>query len=364
MHRVYPLTSVFLLQYCYTIIHFSPVADNEVSVSSDSRDVYKQRFSVTAHPSQPLILCSDGYLLTVMELPHNLTSLVMCLTEQCRVEHKSVSLVDLSRNRLSDISNVVHSAKRQFPFTAKSYDVTSDDHSKLCTAFCLLLISEQFTPHHGHYPSQEDCGDLITARDLVLDLIGMVSMSNLAPLVLRLLELMPLDIYHSHYNLYAELLSHYLHLCVTELGDVLHNNSSSSELLMDSYCTRVSTILRFIQYVIEIVNSEYSLSSYGAASSSCFSFLLPSLRCLVKHTYSFVGQLKRFSEKSNISEVKSSVHVCLQLLKFAKHWITLLTCTKASDCKPLKGKHIYSKYHTTSLTTPSTVHTNIIINSS
>jgi len=323
----------------------SSVADNEVSVSTESKDVYKQKFSVAAHPSQPLILCSDGYLLTVMELSHNLTTLVMCLTEQYRVEHKSVSLVDFSRDRLSDISNVVHLVKRQFPFTAKSYDVTSDDYSNLCAAFCLLLTSEQFTPHHGCYPSHEDCGDLLMARNLVVNLIGMVPMSNLAPLVLRLLELMPLDIYHSHYSLFAELLSHYLHLCVTELGDVLLNDNISSKQLMDSFCVQMSTFLRFIKYVMELVKSEYSMACDGIAPSS-FSFLLPSLRCLVECTYSFISRLKQFSDKPDMSEqVKSSAHVCLQVLKFAKHWITLLTSTNAPCQRPLEGKHMYCTYH-------------------
>jgi len=274
-----------------------------------------------------------------MELPHDLITLVMCLTEQCRVEHKSVSLVDLSRHWLSDISNVVDSVKRKLPFTAKSYDVTSDDYSKLCTAFCLLLTSEQFTPHHGRYPSYEDCGDLLIAKDLVMDLIGVVPISNLSSLVLRLLELMPLDIYQSHYSLYAELLSHYLHLCVTELGDLFSDNINS-KVFMDSYCVQVSTILRFIKYVMELVKSEYSMSCDGVAPDS-FSFLLPSLCCLVKHTNNFVGQLKQFSAEPDISEqVKSSANACLQVLKFAKHWITLLTCTNVSCQRPLKGKHM------------------------
>jgi len=275
-----------------------------------------------------------------MELPHDLITLVMCLTEQCRVEHKSVSLVDLSRHRLSDISNVVSSVKKKLPFTVKSYDVTPDDYSKLCTAFCLLLTSEQYTPHHGCYPSYEDCGDLLIAKDLVMDLIGVVPISHLSPLVLRLLELMPLDIYQSHYSLYAELLSHYLHLCVTELGDLLFSYNINSKVFMDSYCVHVSSILRFIKYAMELVKSEYSMSCDGVAPGS-FSFLLPSLCCLVKYTKNFVGQLKQFSDEPHNSEqVKSSANVCLQVLKFAKHWITLLTCTNISCQIPLKGKHM------------------------
>lgn len=300
---------------------------------------------MAAHPSLPVILCSDGYLLSVIELSYNLTRLVMYLTEQCRVEQKTaMSLVDLSRHRLlNDISNMVDSVNRDFPIPAKNYDVVSDDCSKLCTAFCLLLTSEQFSPHHGFYPSSKDSGEVLQVAELIVSLIGNVPMSSLTSLALRLLELMPLDVYHSHYSLYADLLSCYLYACVTELGDVLYSGNNSKQStgnnkeLIDTYSTRVSNIVSFIKYVIELVNSEYGISCHGAAPST-FSFLLPSLRCLVKQISSFVHQLKQASHKAGISElVKKSASISLQVLRFAKYWITLLTCTKESCKRPLKG---------------------------
>ena len=48
------------------------VTDHETSESSE-RDTLRQRFSVTAHPHLPLLLCSDGYSLTVLKLPTTLS---------------------------------------------------------------------------------------------------------------------------------------------------------------------------------------------------------------------------------------------------------------------------------------------------
>ncbi|XP_071954067.1 uncharacterized protein [Antedon mediterranea] len=47
-------------------------ADKENSDLSEG-DPMKQRFSVTTHPSKPMVLCSDGYLVTVLSLPKDLT---------------------------------------------------------------------------------------------------------------------------------------------------------------------------------------------------------------------------------------------------------------------------------------------------
>jgi hypothetical protein len=44
------------------------VTDHETSDSSE-RDPQRQRFSVATHPSLPVVLCSDGYCLTVLRLP-------------------------------------------------------------------------------------------------------------------------------------------------------------------------------------------------------------------------------------------------------------------------------------------------------
>ena len=79
--------------------------DNEVSLSSE-RDSYKQKFSVATHPTLPMILCSDGYLLTIMKLEetYSLTSLV-------------TSLVKISKAKLSQYNqmqgNIERSAKEK-----------------------------------------------------------------------------------------------------------------------------------------------------------------------------------------------------------------------------------------------------------
>ena len=41
----------------------------------DESDPMRQRFSIATHPSQPIILCSDGYMVTVMAMPSHTTCL-------------------------------------------------------------------------------------------------------------------------------------------------------------------------------------------------------------------------------------------------------------------------------------------------
>ena len=48
------------------------VTDHETSESSE-RDTLRQRFSVTTHPHLPILLCSDGYSLTILKLPTTLS---------------------------------------------------------------------------------------------------------------------------------------------------------------------------------------------------------------------------------------------------------------------------------------------------
>ena len=48
-------------------------ATHETSSSSE-RDKLRQLFSLATHPSLPLILCSDGYLATVLQIPSSVTS--------------------------------------------------------------------------------------------------------------------------------------------------------------------------------------------------------------------------------------------------------------------------------------------------
>ncbi|XP_033125648.1 ciliogenesis and planar polarity effector 1-like [Anneissia japonica] len=47
--------------------------DGNGNSDNSESDPMKQRFSVTTHPTQPMILCSDGYLVTVLSLPADLT---------------------------------------------------------------------------------------------------------------------------------------------------------------------------------------------------------------------------------------------------------------------------------------------------
>ncbi|XP_066289690.1 ciliogenesis and planar polarity effector 1-like [Branchiostoma lanceolatum] len=55
-------------------IHPSKIASQSSPPSTSEIDPLKQRFSIATHPRLPIILCSDGYMVTVMQLPSNLTT--------------------------------------------------------------------------------------------------------------------------------------------------------------------------------------------------------------------------------------------------------------------------------------------------
>ncbi|XP_078606977.1 uncharacterized protein LOC144879422 isoform X2 [Branchiostoma floridae x Branchiostoma japonicum] len=55
-------------------IHPSKLASQSPPPSTSEIDPLKQRFSVATHPRLPIILCSDGYMVTVMQLPSDLTT--------------------------------------------------------------------------------------------------------------------------------------------------------------------------------------------------------------------------------------------------------------------------------------------------
>lgn len=62
------------------------ITDHETSQSSE-RDALRQRFSVATHSHLPLVLCSDGYCLTVLSLQSaygSLPQLVLGLVKSCR----------------------------------------------------------------------------------------------------------------------------------------------------------------------------------------------------------------------------------------------------------------------------------------
>ncbi|XP_077981411.1 uncharacterized protein LOC144436484 [Glandiceps talaboti] len=63
------------------------------SVMSDTGDIMKQRFSVSTHPSLPMFLCSDGYLVTVVQLPEDTscTNLMKTLLAEVRLKLNKVS---------------------------------------------------------------------------------------------------------------------------------------------------------------------------------------------------------------------------------------------------------------------------------
>ena len=405
-------------------------ADNEVSLSSE-RDSYKQKFSVATHPILPLILCSDGYLLTVMKLEetYNLASLVTSLVKvskarlsqynhvqgntesitkgrKRRKSLSSISLHDNHPNIFSDISNlpdVTQTAQSRLHSTSKysvrfegidSIHETSslygDDDplhqifSQTITAFCLLLNSEVLLPHSGMLPysgvidsatMNSIRNDVITAGDVVITtLLGIddpldcnsegilkssFSMSHLASVILKIFELMPLDVYCSHYGLFTKLTSTFLQLYFTELhhgidhwSAVLKCNYNDRVKFIDSYCCSITTTANLLHYIIECINLTYDMSRCISHSDeistrtnfASVSFLIPSFQFLVQDVYFFINLLKKFfaqNQPNVLNHVKKSIRTSLEVLKFANHWLTYLTGTKPPSKKLIPGNCKY-----------------------
>ena len=405
----------------------SDPADNEVSLSSE-RDSYKQKFSVATHPMLPVILCSDGYLLTVMKLEetYSLTSLVTSLVkvskaklsqynqmqgniESSTKEKKrrkslsSISLHDDHPNAFSDISNfpdVAQAVQSRLQNTNK-YSVRFEGidsihetslhgdndplhhvFSQAITAFCLLLNSEVLLPHSGMFPysgtidnvlMNSICHDVITAGDVViatllgiddtmdLNMDGMkssFSMSHLASVILKIFELMPLDVNCSHYCLCSKLISAYLQLYFAELhhgidhwSAVLKYNYNDKVKYIESYCCRITTTANLLHYIIEQVNLTYDMSycinSDEISTRTNFasvSFLIPSFQFLVQDVYNLLKKFFAQNQPNVLNHVKKSVRTSLEVLKFANHWLTCLTGTKPPGKKLIPGNYIFYKY--------------------
>ena len=387
------------------------LVDNEVSLSSE-RDTYKQKFSVGTHPVLPLILCSDGYLLTVLSLgeTYSLIGLVISLVKVSKAkfshynqmrENKdtikkekkrrqslsSISLHGNHQNAFSDISNFpdldqtvqsrLHSTSKYSVHFAGIDDVhetslhddgdpVSHIFSHATSAFCLLLNSETLLPHSGMFPysgiidnAKVDCAhsDMVRAGNLVISVLlgidgpldltsgnlkSFFSMSHLAPVVLKLFELMPLDTNCSHYGLYSKLTSVFLQLYFTELhhgfdhwSAVLKYNYSDKVNFIENYCHTISTTASLLHYIIECVNHTYDMSCCvcgdemsAVTSFASVSFLIPSFQFLVKDVYFFINLLKNLfaQNQSNVMDhVKKSIRTSLEVLKFTQHWLTCLT---------------------------------------
>lgn len=396
-----------------------------MSLSSE-RDSYKQKFSVASHPTLPLILCSDGYLLTILKLEdtYSLTSLVTSLVKVCKAklsqcnytrtdinnstnEKKrkkslsSISLHDTHPNAFSDISNFpdvaqtvessLHNAGKYTVRFAGIDSIHDTSHhqgdtdplnhvfSPATTAFCLLLNSEILLPYSGMFPHNGTIdsakmdsiySDVVKAGDIVIAaLLGIdgsvdstsdsmkssFSVSQLAPVVLKIFELMPLDTNCSHYGLFSKLIFVFLQLYFTELHHgndhwsvVLKYNYNDKIKFIGNYCHRISTTADLLHYIIECINHTYDMSycicSDKMSPVPSVSFLIPSLQSLVKDVYFFINLLKNIfaqNQPNVLDHVKKSIHISLEVLKFAKHWLTLLAGIKPPSKKLTPGNNIY-----------------------
>lgn len=370
-----------------------------------------------------MILCSDGYLLTVMKLEeaYSLTSLVVSLVNASKtklsqyhemrgnlessIEEKkmkksssSVSLHDSHPKAFLDISNFsdlaqttqsrlhstskysVHFAGIDSPHeTSLKSDPLNHILSQVTAAFCLLLNSEVLLPHSGMFPYNGTIdsvkmsniySDTVKAGDMVITtLLGIDELSScglkssfptsyLTSVVLKILELMPLDTNCSHYGLFSKLISAFLQLYFTELHDVIDHlsailkyNYNDKVNFIKSYCCRISTTANLLHYIIELVNHTYNMSPFMSyctevstvASFASFSFLTSSFQFLVKDVYIFINLLKNIFAQNQpkvLDYVKKCIRTSLEVLKFAKHWLAYLTGTKLPSKKLIQGNYI------------------------
>lgn len=174
------------------------ITDHETSESSE-RDPLRQKFSVACHPHLPVMLCSDGYCLTVLKLPsdqYTLPRLVCSLANTYRTilglptiestqthdrgEHmeKSASMgVQKSKKVLSQELDRVHDSEDGFTTSVPAVVTDREylDHrhnlshtqnlsqvsgaesqqlanTHLLAAWGLLMSADVFQPGNGMYP--------------------------------------------------------------------------------------------------------------------------------------------------------------------------------------------------------------------
>ena len=149
-------------------------ATHETSSSSE-RDKLRQLFSVATHPSLPLILCSDGYLATVLQIPSSVTSVytamqivqpglsLLCGNKITTAQAKNDTTVSSVHNQLAVIwgssgmpalrdcnegSKIVSATSPITPvvgdkgcFTSTGSDPKSDDETESVIVKCIQLLS-------------------------------------------------------------------------------------------------------------------------------------------------------------------------------------------------------------------------------
>ena len=311
----------------------------------------------------------------------------------------SVSIHDDLPNAFSDISNfpdLTESIQSRLRSTSKysvhfagvdsvnetslqsDGDLLRRISSLAITAFCLLLNSETLLQHSGMFPYNGEVDsaminaihiDVVKAGDMVISaLLGTVgqldsdsvlkssfSMSQLASIISRIFELMPLDINRSHYGLFSKLVSSYLQLYFTELHHgidhwsiVLKYNYKDKVEFIESYCYRISISANLLHYIMEqikhIYDTSYCISGDKIATSvASFSFLIPSFQFLAKDVYFFINLLKKCfaqNQPNVLNHVKKNIRTSLEVLKFANHWLVCLTSTTSPSRKLIPGNNI------------------------
>lgn len=128
------------------------VTNHETSESSDY-DALRQRFSVTSHPYLPVILCSDGYCLTVLKIPSDNYTLPQLVH----------GLVNTGRSILGLSEFVSPSGKQTYDI---QLDASKGEQHTICEESLKSedeLSSTLILPSSGYFPTIGEAGKVCFA---------------------------------------------------------------------------------------------------------------------------------------------------------------------------------------------------------
>ncbi|XP_074641416.1 uncharacterized protein LOC141899158 [Tubulanus polymorphus] len=114
--------------------------DSNINSTYSELDLMRQRFSLTVHPRYPALLCSDGYMVTVLVLPENIHALNLMTSYVAEANHNldkirqkkniDVSLIDtLKFSDIPDLDGSLRSLSSVRHLPGRS--ITSADRFKL-----------------------------------------------------------------------------------------------------------------------------------------------------------------------------------------------------------------------------------------
>lgn len=105
----------------FDVFFYRPPAERVVredSSSSSTVDIFKQRFSVCCHPRLPLFLCSDGYMVTCLQLPQSLSDPLSFIRT---ISQQAYKYMHLLRKLLRSPEDCLEAKDKTIPLTTSFY---------------------------------------------------------------------------------------------------------------------------------------------------------------------------------------------------------------------------------------------------